>query len=186
MHSDEEQRYIKQKKLLHKQHKIQDISPNFMLPVSNTSYPGSPDFHTSVWIPSYLITFSILLKYNYSVGSVTDVERVGRDILPLREVALSCRADRVDRADRVEGVEGAGGGPDGVGGQKVLRGTDTQPTRSPSRARASSRMNFPSVIPTHTLYHCSLYMYAYQSMKTQTFYSLQKSRGWVSTNDMYM
>lgn len=115
-----------------------------------------------------------------------------RDILPLREVALSCRADRVDRADRVEwvegveGVAGAGGGPEGVGGQKVLRGTDTQPTRSPSRARASSRMNFPSVIPTHTLYHCSLYMYAYQSMKTDFLLITEIARVRVTTNDMYM
>lgn len=32
-----------------------------------------------------------------------------------------------------------------VGGQKVLRGTEIHPVFSPSRARASSKMNFPSV-----------------------------------------
>jgi hypothetical protein len=32
-----------------------------------------------------------------------------------------------------------------VGGQNVLRGTDIHPVFSPSRARASSKMNFPSV-----------------------------------------
>jgi hypothetical protein len=31
-----------------------------------------------------------------------------------------------------------------VGGQNVLRGTDIHPVFSPSRARASSKMNFPS------------------------------------------
>lgn len=37
-----------------------------------------------------------------------------------------------------------------VGGQKVLRGTDIQPVFSPSRARASSKINFPSITKVTT------------------------------------
>lgn len=53
-----------------------------------------------------------------------------------------------------QGAAGAGGvgGVAGAaaGGQNVLRGTDTQPARSPPRAqpRTSSRMNLPSGMRT--------------------------------------
>lgn len=38
-----------------------------------------------------------------------------------------------------------------VGGQNVLRGTEIHPVFSPSRARASSKMNFPSANKPKTL-----------------------------------
>lgn len=53
--------------------------------------------------------------------------------LQLKDVELSCLLKVV-----LELVEI-------VGGQKVLRGTDIQPVFSPSRARASSKINFPSI-----------------------------------------
>lgn len=55
--------------------------------------------------------------------------------LPLSEAARSPRG----------GAGGVGGAA--AGGQNVFRGTDTQPTRSPSRAhpRTSSSINLPSV-----------------------------------------
>lgn len=53
--------------------------------------------------------------------------------LQLNDVELSCLLKVV-----LEFVEM-------VGGQNVLRGTEIHPVFSPSRARASSKMNFPSV-----------------------------------------
>lgn len=53
--------------------------------------------------------------------------------LQLNEVELSCLLNVV-----LELVEM-------VGGQKVFRGTEIHPVFSPSRARASSKINFPSV-----------------------------------------
>lgn len=53
--------------------------------------------------------------------------------LQLSEVELSCLLNVV-----LEFVEM-------VGGQNVLRGTEIHPVFSPSRARANSKMNFPSV-----------------------------------------
>lgn len=53
--------------------------------------------------------------------------------LQLSDVELSCLLNVV-----LEFV-------DIVGGQKVFRGTEIHPVFSPSRARANSSMNFPSV-----------------------------------------
>lgn len=64
------------------------------------------------------------------------LERTEAD-LQLKDVELSCLLNVV-----LELVEM-------VGGQKVLRGTEIQPVFSPSRARASSKMNFPSARGTN-------------------------------------
>jgi hypothetical protein len=75
------------------------------------------------------------LKINENVGEIwirNESTEIPLYLLQLNDVELSCLLKVV-----LEFVEM-------VGGQNVLRGTEIHPVFSPSRARASSKMNFPS------------------------------------------